>query len=105
MPRVHYIEDKEAAPFLPLRVTVRPERPNRRGPGTRAPSIRVKCGCCSCAVEIYHHDAGDTTSVDARSLEINGVSATLKQWRDLLGPLLETGVPKLPTPPARRFRR
>ncbi len=45
-----------------------------------SPRLTVKCGCCDQAVEIYYGDG---------TIEINGVIATLEEWRRLLRPLLK----------------
>ena len=52
---------------------------HKEGKGKRMPRYRVKCGCCDNHLEIYY--AKD-------SLEINGVFATVENWRELLLPLL-----------------
>ena len=46
------------------------------------PRYLIKCGCCDESVEIYY---------DKLSLEINGVNASLAEWRELLLPLLNGG--------------
>jgi hypothetical protein len=46
----------------------------------KAPRYLVKCGCCDQSVEIYYDDD---------SLEINGVNASIENWRELLLPLLK----------------
>lgn len=92
MPKIIRIEDGEKT-VLPLRVTVRASRKLRTG-ATKDPSLRVKCGCCKSHLEIYH---GQEPADDPHraTLEINGVLGTLDQWRKILGPLLERGVPKI----------
>lgn len=40
----------------------------------------IKCGCCDESVRIYYDNEG---------LEINGVNASLQEWRAVLLPLLE----------------
>ena len=50
-----------------------------KGRGKRMASIRVKCGCCSQSVVIYHGHG---------SLEVNGVEGSLEEWRKIFGPLL-----------------
>ena len=47
--------------------------------GKRCPRYLIKCGCCDKSVEIYYSDA---------DLEINGVNASLAEWRAVLLPLL-----------------
>lgn len=47
--------------------------------GKKMASVRIKCGCCSEQTVIYYdHDL----------LEINGVVASLEEWKRVLGPLL-----------------
>jgi hypothetical protein len=52
---------------------------HRRGVGKQSPRFLVKCGCCESSVKIYYGD---------EILEINGVCASLGEWRQLLLPLL-----------------
>ena len=52
---------------------------HRKASGLKSPRCRVKCGCCDEQFEIYYH--GD-------SLEINGVQASVENWREVLVPLL-----------------
>ncbi len=66
----------------PLRIT------RSKARKTYQPRIRVKCGCCDEAVEIYH-EAEPTGDEHQDCLEINGVSGTVNQWRQVLLPLLE----------------
>lgn len=85
MPKINRIVDGYSA-LAPLRVTVRKARyksPRR----LQSPSVRVKCGCCTRAIEIYH-DAEPTGDAHQDTLEIGGVSGTLDQWRQVLLPLL-----------------
>ena len=49
--------------------------------GTRDPYLLIKCGCCDEKVTIDYDEA-------SLELEINGVSATVEDWRDVLLPLL-----------------
>ena len=52
----------------------------------RSPRLRVKCGCCDQTVDIYY----DPTNGDGlNGLEINGVNASIEEWRRLLLPLLK----------------
>ncbi|GEM_PF-3361651 len=85
MPKMQYVKDANDA-VSPLRVTVRKARKLSARCITQ-PSIRVKCGCCNEVVEIYHTDDrnGDP---NLETLEINGVSGTIDQWRQILLPLL-----------------
>ena len=57
----------------------------REARGKHSPHLTVKCGCCDQSVRIYY---GDDT------LEINGVFATLDEWRRLFDPLLKGVEPK-----------
>ena len=71
---------------LPLRVW----RRRGRARGSRrveSPSIRVKCGCCDEAVVIYF-DEEKTGDASSDTLEINGVSGTVDQWKKVFLPLL-----------------
>ena len=52
---------------------------HRKSRGNKAPRYLIKCGCCDESVEIYY---------DGYGLEINGVNASLRQWRKILLPLL-----------------
>lgn len=86
MPKMQYVKDANEA-VSPLRVTTRKARQvsTRR---TTQPGIRVKCGCCNEAVEIYHtDDRGGNPNLE--TLEINGVHGTVDQWRQILLPLLD----------------
>ncbi|MDO8599438.1 MAG: hypothetical protein Q7S02_04980 [bacterium] len=77
---------------LPLRITRRKAR--RTSPRrVIAARVRVRCGCCDEVLEIYH-DHEPTGNIHMDSLEINGVEATLDQWRKVLLPLLDMEVPK-----------
>jgi len=53
---------------------------HRAGKGKRGPRYLIKCGCCENELEIYY---------DSESLEINGVMASLDNWREILLPLLQ----------------
>lgn len=48
--------------------------------GKKSARLRIKCGCCDERVDIYH---------DSDSLEINGVHASLAEWKKILLPLLK----------------
>ena len=50
-----------------------------KGTKKRLPRLMIKCGCCDEKVDIYHGDG---------FLEINGVIASIENWRDVLSPLL-----------------
>jgi len=81
MPRVEKVEGG----MLPLRITRRKKR-QRIARSSVSARIRVKCGCCKEAVDIYHDD--DVTSMSGNTLEINGVIGTIAQWRTVMAPLL-----------------
>lgn len=52
---------------------------HKKGKGRQEPRYLVKCGCCDQSVEIFYGPDG---------LEINGVNASIVEWRRILGPLL-----------------
>ncbi len=52
---------------------------HQKGRGQRMPRYLVKCGCCDERLAIAYAED---------SLEINGVMASLENWRELLLPLL-----------------
>ena len=84
----------------PLRITRRKMRKKGKVISTR---IRVKCGCCSEAIEI-HADSAPTGDVHQDTLEIGGVFATVDQWRRIFLPILyanETLVEFKANPPAK----
>jgi hypothetical protein len=58
----------------------RPRIYKRAAKGRKSGRLLVKCGCCNEQVAIYHDEHG---------LEINGVCASLTEWRAILGPLLK----------------
>jgi hypothetical protein len=58
----------------------RPRVFKRAAAGRKSGRLLVKCGCCDERVEVYHDDHG---------LEINGVYASLNEWREILMPLLQ----------------
>ena len=66
----------------PLRLT---HRTRYRGKNRR--SIRVKCGCCSMAIEIFPEE-DPTGDIHVDSIEINGVMGSVDQWRKVFLPLL-----------------
>jgi len=91
MPKIERIKDAQGS-LPPLRLT----RRNRRRLSCRrliAPSVRIKCGCCSQAVVIFH-DNEPWEDASQATLEINGVEGTVDQWRRVLLPLLGLEVPK-----------
>lgn len=74
------LQKKFLVPDIPgyckLRISHRKQR------GKKDPSYVIKCGCCAQKVAIYY----DT---DDESLEINGVLASVKEWRKVLSPLFQ----------------
>ena len=54
----------------------------RKGTGKKSGRYLVKCGDCKNFLEIYCDGKEDT------SLEINGVIASKKEWRNILLPLI-----------------
>ena len=68
-----------------LRITEKKIRTNKKI--LHLPSFVIKCGCCEQKVEIfYDHDSRE------ESLEIGGVDGSLKNWREILLPLLKVNV-------------
>lgn len=65
---------------------------HRSRKGKKDPRFLFKCGCCERKLDVYY--GGD-------SLEINGVMGSVKNWRELLLPLLNM---RLPGQEARRVR-
>lgn len=57
-----------------------PRVSHRKKVGKRDPRYLVKCGCCDKKLEIYY---------GGQALEINGVLASIEDWRQILLPLLE----------------
>ena len=57
---------------------------HRAKKGKKDPRFLFKCGCCDEKVEVYY--GGD-------SLEINGVMGSVKNWLELLLPLLNSKLP------------
>jgi hypothetical protein len=60
---------------------------HQQGRGKRMPRYLLKCGCCDQQLEIYYAP---------ECLEINGVIASVENWREILLPLLS---PNEPPPP------
>lgn len=58
---------------------------HRRAHDKQSPRLLIKCGCCESGFEIYYDDD---------DLEIAGVFASKREWRRLLGPLLEESAPE-----------
>ncbi|MBI9075943.1 MAG: hypothetical protein JEZ02_11060 [Desulfatibacillum sp.] len=52
---------------------------HKKGSGKKSPRFLVKCGCCDSSIEIFYSKT---------HIEINGVHASLNEWRELLIPLL-----------------
>jgi len=65
----------------------------KRGRIFHLPRMLVRCACCEGKLEIFH-DCPITGYLDADTLEINGVIATIEQWREILLPLLQMEVPE-----------
>lgn len=57
---------------------------HRKGRGNKGPRFLFECGCCDNKFEVYYGDD---------SLEIAGVFGSLDNWRELLLPLLNAGLP------------
>lgn len=55
--------------------------------GIQCPYFTVKCGCCNEKV-VIDYDPEDKCAF-GRTLEIGAVSASIKEWRKILIPLLE----------------
>ena len=53
---------------------------HRSGRGKKSPRFLIKCGCCDSSIEIYYDEHG---------LEINGVNASVEEWRKVLVSLLK----------------
>ena len=53
---------------------------HKKQQGKKSANCTFKCGCCSEKVKIYY---------DKEGLEINGVNGSIKNWRELLLPLLD----------------
>ena len=81
MARITKIED-EQKDAMPLRVT------RRKAVWKKSPRLRIKCGCCEEAFEIYVDDT-PTGDIHEDFLEISGVYGTIDQWRKLFLPLLQ----------------
>jgi hypothetical protein len=86
MPKVTKIENRGSGGAIPLRVTERKGRPLQNGDRQMSSKL-VRCGCCEERLVIFFdNEPSDNPHQD--TLEINGVSGTLDQWRQLLCPLL-----------------
>ncbi|MCI0744493.1 MAG: hypothetical protein L0Y58_03710 [Verrucomicrobia subdivision 3 bacterium] len=54
---------------------------HRKGQPPRSPRLRIKCGDCDNALDIFY---------DEEALEIGGVHASVENWREILLPLLSS---------------
>lgn len=74
-------------PMFAPRVT---RRKARRNHTPRLLGLLVRCGCCNERVEIYYDGTEDQATFfpDDETLEINGVIASVAEWRKILLPLL-----------------
>lgn len=70
------VQDRTDGKELPFRIT------HRKWRGSKAPSIRIKCGCCTEVVVIH---------LFTDHIEIGNVYGSIDQWRKVLLPIL--GVP------------
>lgn len=66
---------------------------HRSRKGKRDPRYLLKCGCCKGRFEVYY--GGDC-------LEIGGVFGSVKNWRELLLPLLNMKLPGQEKEPKRK---
>jgi hypothetical protein len=64
--------------------------------GKRMPHYLIKCGCCDEHLKIYY---------SPEDLEINGVMASLENWREVLMPLLYPDSARLQGGPRRPRQR
>lgn len=55
---------------------------HKKGEGVKCPRLLIKCGCCDNELKIYYCQEG---------LEINGVNASIEEWKNILQPLLNMG--------------
>ena len=53
---------------------------HKKAAGNKSPRYLLKCGCCNEKLEIYYNENG---------LEINGVNGSIKDWQEILLPLLQ----------------
>jgi len=53
---------------------------HKKAIGNKSPRYLLKCGCCDEKLEIYYDETG---------LEINGVNGSIKDWQEILLPLLQ----------------
>lgn len=59
----------------------------KKGTKRQSPRYLIKCGDCNNSIEIYYEDG--KVSYREKSLEINGVMASIEEWRKILLPLLK----------------
>lgn len=85
MPQIYRIIDEENA-LPPLRTT------HRKAHGKKSASIRIKCGCCKEALEVFPQEKPDENP-SRNLIEINGVIGTMDQWRKILCPILGVEIP------------
>lgn len=83
MPKILRIHDSGNNP--PLRVT---HRKKRRSKGART---LVRCGCCKQLLEIYPSEDPNSDMTSGQMVEINGVGASIQQWRQIFCPILGLG--------------
>jgi hypothetical protein len=55
--------------------------------GKKGPRLVIRCGCCHSRVEVWYGDG---------SLEVNGVLASVPEWRKIFLPLLADGQERAP---------
>ena len=53
---------------------------HRKAANKKTARLRIKCGCCNETVDLFYDQDG---------LEINGVHASLVEWKKILLPLLK----------------
>jgi hypothetical protein len=53
---------------------------HKKATGNKSPRYLLKCGCCNEKLEIYYDENG---------LEVNGVNGSIKDWQEILLPLLQ----------------
>ena len=54
---------------------------HRKGRRNHSPRLRIKCGDCDKALDIFY---------DEEDLEIGGVHGSVENWREILFPLLSS---------------
>ncbi|MCL5073761.1 MAG: hypothetical protein M1308_23140 [Actinobacteria bacterium] len=53
---------------------------HKKATGNKSRRYLLKCGCCNEKLEIYYDENG---------LEVNGVNGSIKDWQEILLPLLQ----------------